>query len=83
MFSSRRISDLHGIEFAMRLQTLNLRDNEITDVLPLAGLTRLTRLVLDGNPVENPEVLFRLKQGGTPDNRGRSSRRCVFLRMPT
>ena len=63
--SSRRISDLRGIEFAMRLQTLNLRDHQITDVLPLAGLTRLTRLVLDGNPVENPEVLFRLKQAGT------------------
>ena len=49
----------------MRLETLNLRDNEVTDVLPLVTLTGLTRLVLDGNPVENPEVLFRLKQGGT------------------
>ena len=63
--SNRRIRDLRGIEFAMRLQTLNLRDHQITDVLPIAGLTRLTRLVLDGNPVENPEVLFRLKQAGT------------------
>ena len=63
--SNRRIRDLRGIEFAMRLQTLNLRDHQITDVLPLAGLTRLTRLVLDGNPVENGDVLFRLKQRGT------------------
>ena len=63
--SNRRIRDLRGIEFAMRLQTLNLRNHQITDVLPLVGLTRLTRLVLDGNPVENPEVLFRLKQAGT------------------
>ena len=63
--SSRGISDLRGIEHAMQLETLNLRNNRITDVSPLVGLTLLRRLVLDGNPVENPEVLFRLKQGGT------------------
>ena len=63
--SGRGISDLRGIEFAMRLETLNLRNNQIEDVLPLVTLTGLTRLVLDGNPVENPEVLFRLKQAGT------------------
>ena len=63
--SRRGISDLQGIEHAMQLETLYLRYNEITDVLQLATLTGLTRLVLDGNPVENPEVLFRLKQAGT------------------
>ena len=63
--SSRGISDLRGIEHAMQLETLNLRNNRITDVSPLVGLTLLRRLVLDGNPVENPEILFRLKQGGT------------------
>ena len=63
--SSRGISDLQGIEHAMQLETLNLRNNRITDVSPLVGLTLLRRLVLDGNPVENPEGLFRLKQGGT------------------
>ena len=63
--SRRSISDLRGIEHAMGLETLNLRYNEITDVLPLAELTGLTRLVLDSNPIENPEVLFRLKQSGT------------------
>ena len=63
--SSRGISDLRGIEHAMQLETLHLRNNRITDVSPLVGLTRLTRLVLDGNPVENPEVLFRLEQAGT------------------
>ena len=62
--SSYGISDLRGIE-AMHLETLYLRNNEITDVLPLAGLTRLTRLALDSNPVENGDVLFRLKQAGT------------------
>ena len=63
--SRRGISDLRGIEYAMRLETLNLRNNEIEDVLPLAELTGLTRLVLDGNSVENGDVLFRLKQRGT------------------
>ena len=63
--SNRGISDLRGIELAMGLETLNLRYNEITDVLPLVTLTALTRLVLDGNPVENGDVLFRLKQAGT------------------
>ena len=62
---SRGISDLRGIEHAMQLETLNLRNNRITDVSPLVGLTLLRRLVLDGNPVENPEILFRLKQAGT------------------
>ena len=63
--SRRGISDLQGIEHARQLETLYLRYNEITDVSQLATLTRLTRLGLDGNPVENPEVLFRLKQAGT------------------
>ena len=60
-----KINDLRGIEIMTNLEHLNLSDQEITDVLPLAALTGLTRLALDGNPVENPEVLFRLKQAGT------------------
>ena len=66
--SSYGISDLRGIE-AMHLETLYLRNNEITDVLPLAALTGLTRLALDGNPIENRDVLFRLKTGWHAHNR--------------
>ena len=48
------------------LSSLDLANNQITDVLPLAGLTNLTTLNLTSNTgITNPEVLFRLKQGGT------------------
>ena len=42
--SDAGISDLTGLEFATNLMTLTLRDINVTDLLPLAGLTNLTRL---------------------------------------
>ena len=57
------VSALSGL---VSLETLDVANNQITDVLPLAGLTNLTQLNLTGNTgITNPEVLFRLKQGGT------------------
>ena len=47
------ISDLTGIEFAIKLSWLDLWDNNISDISALAGLTSLTRLGLDGNNISD------------------------------
>ena len=44
---------------------MNLRDNQITDVWSLTGLTNLKTLDITNNPIENLGVLFRLKQART------------------
>ncbi len=45
------ISDLTGLEWAVNLQTADLRNNDITSTAPIDGLTQLATLLLDGNPV--------------------------------
>ena len=44
--SSRRVTNLSGLEHATQLQTLILSNNRITDIDILAGLTNLTELYL-------------------------------------
>lgn len=45
------IADLTGLEWASKLASADLRNNQITSQAPLAGLTLLTNLQLAGNPV--------------------------------
>ena len=45
----RGIRDLTGIQFATNLSEANLRDNQISDLSPLAGLINLRELRLDHN----------------------------------
>ena len=45
------ITNLTGLEFAVNLKILDLRNNSITSTAPLATLSALTRLSLSGNPV--------------------------------
>ena len=47
---SAGIADLSGLEAAGNLQELDLRDNDIRDISPLAGLTDLRWLSLRENP---------------------------------
>ena len=47
--TSRDITDLRGIEFAINLTELNLFSNSISDISPLASLTNLTWLELGAN----------------------------------
>lgn len=47
------ISDLTGLEWASNLQSADLRDNNISSTAPIDGLTQLTSLILDGNPVDS------------------------------
>ena len=64
------ISDLTGLEFATNLTTLELgpervanewrNSNAVTDLSPLAGLTRLTRLHLPDNSISNISAVANL-----------------------
>ena len=55
------ISDLTGLEFASRrLTRLYLQGNSLTDVSPLAGLTRLYELYLQGNSLTDVSPLAGL-----------------------
>ena len=44
--AGKEISDITGLEFATHLKELDLRDNPVTDLHPLANLTTLERLYL-------------------------------------
>ena len=47
------ISNLTGLEFATNLAHLDLSDNSISDISPLAGLTKLEALWLSGNRISD------------------------------
>lgn len=46
-----QIQDIGGLEYFKNLEHLDLSFHAITDVTPLAGLTKLTTLSLGGNPI--------------------------------
>ena len=51
---NRGIQDLTGLQFAINLRsTLDLRDNQISDISPIAGLINLQRLYLDDNLISD------------------------------
>ena len=54
--AGKGISDITGLEFATNLRELDIRDNPITDLRPLANLTTLERLHLS-NLFPNTPVL--------------------------
>ena len=54
------ISNLTGLELAINLKALDLGNNDISDISPVAGLTKLTNLNLGGNPVSNISLLTEL-----------------------
>lgn len=49
--SGRNIASLTGLEKAINLRVLSLRDNQVRDLTPLSGLTRMQSLDLCGNEV--------------------------------
>ena len=61
------ISNLTGFEFAVNLEFLRVEDGQISDLLPIAGLTKLSNLVLSRNsisdlsPLTGLRNLFRLR----------------------
>ena len=54
------INNLTGLELAINLRELDLGNNDISDISPVAGLTKLTKLNLGGNPVSNISPLAEL-----------------------
>lgn len=63
----KNIEDLSGLEYARNLKTLELGENyKISDITPLSGLTKLEKLELDENILDdkdlvNLETLINLK----------------------
>ena len=55
------IRDLTGLEKAIKLQRIELRQNAITDLTPLAGLIRLNNIKLRGNNITDVSPLANLK----------------------
>ncbi|GIX00692.1 MAG: hypothetical protein KatS3mg111_4024 [Pirellulaceae bacterium] len=51
------IKDLTGLEFCVAVQEIDLEDNEIADIGPLAGLKLLLSINLAGNKIESVEPL--------------------------
>ena len=56
----RGIQNLTGIEFAENLELLDLSDNEVSDLSPLAGLTHLKVLDLSHTAISDVSVLAGL-----------------------
>ena len=54
------IEDLTGLECATRLRSLNLTNNEVTDISPLAGLATLVSLNLGNNGITDISALEHL-----------------------
>ncbi len=67
---NRGISDLTGLEFAINLETLNISENPLTDILPISKCTNLRRFIYwpagndemrDFSPLSNLTKLELLK----------------------
>jgi len=56
------ITDSTGLEFATNLTTLNLGDNQLSDISVLSGLTQLTELSLGDNQLSDISALSGLTQ---------------------
>lgn len=56
-----QIKDISGLESFKNLETLDLHFHAITDISPLAGLTKLTSLSLGGNPVADITLMKQIR----------------------
>ncbi|MEN6577481.1 MAG: leucine-rich repeat domain-containing protein, partial [Phycisphaerales bacterium] len=65
--NSKGIATLTGLEYAANLQELTLRQNEISDISPLAGLMFLRTLILNNNHIGDLSPLSGLHNLGHLD----------------
>ncbi len=56
------ITDLTGLEYALNLQSLNVRGNSVTDISPLAGLVQLQTLIVNNNRITDLSPVAGLVQ---------------------
>ena len=69
------ITNLAGLEHAIRLTELDMPENQIADITPLRNLTTLTRIVLNDNSITNITSLTwltRLRHLNLSENRIRT-----------
>ena len=59
--SRRRITDLTGLEHATNIKWIQLEENEIRDITPLAGLAKLEDLYLHRNPISDISALAGIR----------------------
>ena len=57
---NKQITDLTGLEHALRMNSLHLSRNQITDITPITGLTELIYLSLDENSIDDTTPLTGL-----------------------
>lgn len=55
-----KVSDLTGLEYAVNLNELILTSDLVTDLTPISGLTSLTVLMLDANPLASLDGISAL-----------------------
>ena len=58
--SDSQLRDLRGLEHALNLEILVLRNNLIEDLSPLSGLNKLKRLDLSGNRIKGFKNLVKV-----------------------
>ena len=58
--NSASITDLTGLEFATNMESLNLRQNNISDISAVSGLFKLDRLFLGENSISNISAVANL-----------------------
>jgi Leucine-rich repeat (LRR) protein/putative cell wall-binding protein len=59
--NSKGIKNLEGLQYASNIISLNLSGNQITDISPIANLTKLYSLSLDQNQITDITPLVNLK----------------------
>ncbi len=65
--AEKRIESLEGLQHAKNLTTLNLNYNNISDLTPIAGLTKLKSLEVANNKLRSVEALAGLTELTTLD----------------
>ena len=60
--SSKKIKDLTGLEYAINLEVLWFFNNEISDLSPLAGLTKMIQMSMEHNPITSFSALTNMEE---------------------
>ena len=60
--SSKKIKDLTGLEYAINLEILWISNNEVSDLSPLAGLTKMIQMSMEHNPITSFSALTNMEE---------------------
>lgn len=59
--SDKKVSNLDGLQYLVNLENLDLKNNDINDIKPIASLIKLRNVNLSNNKISNINPLERLK----------------------